>query len=43
MWKRNIIFKISIGMLTSNLKILLNFINIFVMKHYVKLITPLLE
>jgi len=43
MWKRNIIFKVRIGMLTSILKILLDFINIFITKHYVKHITPLLE
>jgi len=30
MWKRNITVEVSIGKLTSTLKILLNFINIFI-------------
>jgi len=43
MSKREIAVELSIGMLTSTLKILLNFINIFIMKYYAKHITSLLE
>jgi len=43
MWKREFTVKVSLGMLTSTLKILLNCINIFVIKYYVKHITLLLE
>jgi len=43
MWKREITVKVSLGMFTSTLKILLNCINIFIMKYYVKHTTPLLE
>jgi len=45
MWKREITVEVSrpIGMLTSILKILLNCINIFIMKYYVKHITSRLE
>jgi len=40
MWKREITLKVSLGMLTYTLKILLNSINIFVMKYYIKHIIP---
>jgi len=43
MWKREITVKVRLGIFTSILEILLNCINIFVMKYYVKHITPLLE
>jgi len=43
MWKREITVEVSLGMLTSTLKILLNSINIFIMKCYVNHIIPLLE
>jgi len=43
MWKREITVEVSLGMLTSILKILLNCRNIFIIKYYVKHITPLLE
>jgi len=36
MCKREITVEVSLGMLTSILKILLNYINIFIMKYYVK-------
>jgi len=39
MWKHEITVEVSIDMLTSILKILLNCINIFIMKYYVKHIT----
>jgi len=34
MWKREITVDVSLGMLTSTLKIFLNFIKIFIMKYY---------
>jgi len=43
MWKREIIVEVTLGMLTSTLKILLNSINTFIMKYYVKHILPLSE
>jgi len=43
MWKRKITIEVSLGMLTSTLKISLNSINIFIMKYYVKHILSLLE
>jgi len=43
MQNREITVEVNIGMLACTLKILLNFINIFIMKYYVKHITPLLE
>jgi len=39
MWKRGITNKVSIGTLTSTRKILLNCINIFIMKYNIKHIT----
>jgi len=43
MWKCEITVEVRLGMLISTLKMLLNFINIFIMKCYVKHIIPLLQ
>jgi len=43
MWKRDITVEVRKGMMTSTLKILINYLNIFIMKCYVKHITTLLE
>jgi len=40
MWKRETTVEVIIGMLTAILKILLNYINIFIMKYYIKHIPP---